>query len=121
VKAFEFQEYEPHVFRMIRHLVGVSDDEYASAAFDEVKEKCNLGRSGAYLYYSKNNRFILKTMDEGECWVLLDMLHDYYEYLEQQPHSLLTRFFGCYSLHMFGSTTYFVVMENVFHAARTCG
>lgn len=117
-KTFELREYEPHMFRRIRYLVGVSDDVFAAAAFETDKEKFNMGRSGAYLYYSNDNRFIIKTMEKEEVDVLLDILDDYCTFLEHHPHSLLTRFFGCYSLHMFDSTTYFVVMENVFHAAR---
>ena len=50
----------------------------------------------------------------------MDILEDYCRYLETHSNSLLTRFFGCYSITMYGDTTHFVVMENVFHNARTC-
>ena len=57
---------------------------------------------------------------QEEFEVLLDILEDYGKYLEFHPNSLLTRYFGCYSLHMFNSVTYFVVMENVFFNSSAC-
>ncbi|RHY35943.1 hypothetical protein DYB38_012617, partial [Aphanomyces astaci] len=35
-------------------------------------------------------------------------------FLITHPESLLTRFFGCHSVHLYGTTFYFVVMSNLF-------
>lgn len=83
--CFEFKDYEPHTFRRIRQLSGVTDEVYTSAVFQvnylpshtpvctfvcirsgaqTDKEKYNLGKSNAFLYFSNDSRFIVKTTEE---------------------------------------------------------
>ena len=39
------------------------------------------------------------------------MLDDYDSYMGQQPNSLITRFYGCHAITMYGTTLYFAVMQ----------
>lgn len=47
-----------------------------------------LGCGGRWL---GGRRFLLKSMTSTEHQLLLDVLHDYHDYLKGQPSSLLTR------------------------------
>jgi len=113
-QAFVFRDYEPHIFKQIREQDGISARDYERALEETRREKFSEGASGAFLYFSGDERFIVKTMQQEECDVLLGMLPDYCEHIRQYPDSLLTRFYGCHSLRMYGRVMFFVVMGNVF-------
>ena len=110
---FVFRDYAPHTFFLLRKLAGVSNNEYLSALRSTTREKFSEGSSGAFLYFSKNEKFIVKTMSKRECQVLLAMLPEYTAHFRRHPNSLLTRFFGCHSITIYGTTMFFVVMDNV--------
>eukprot|EP01043_Picozoa_sp_COSAG02_P002646 COSAG02_NODE_62_length_43372_cov_14.404710_16_plen_403_part_00 len=88
------------------------------------------GASGAFMYFSADKRYIVKQMTEEEKNVLLNMLGSYYEYMSQNPDSLLLRvvqcnqvqmYQGCSSVPILGRTVgkclrgrlYFMVFENL--------
>lgn len=113
-QAFVFRDYEPHIFKRIREQDGIEQNAYESALGETRREKFSEGASGAFLYFSGDERFIVKTMQKEECDQLLAMLPDYQRHLKAYPDSFLTRFYGCHSLRMYGHVMYFVVMGNVF-------
>ena len=110
---FTFLDFEPHLFARMRELHGISNDDYITSLSRTRRERFSEGASGAFLYYSRCDRFIVKTMNKEECDVLLRLLHDYVIYIERHPHSLLTRYYGCHALSMYGNVMYFVVMQNM--------
>ena len=84
------------------------------------------GASGAFMYFSADKRYIVKQMTEEEKNVLLNMLGSYYEYMSQNPDSLLLRvvqcnqvqmYQGCSSVPVLGNCLrgrlYFMVFENL--------
>lgn len=110
---FTFLDFEPHLFARMRELHGISTDDYITSLSRTRRERFSEGASGAFLYYSRCDRFIVKTMTKDECDVLLRLLQDYVVYMERHPHSLLTRYYGCHALSMYGNVMYFVVMQNM--------
>ena len=44
------------------------------------------GQSGSFFFFSKDNKFIIKTLRGDEKKVLLDMLDDFIEYLEENDN-----------------------------------
>ena len=65
---------------------------------------------------------MLKTISSTEFHHLREILKDYYEHLSQNPHSLITRFFGLhkikYTQNRSLNRVYFVIMANVFKTTR---
>ncbi len=117
--CFEFLDYAPDVFAHIRSVSGVSDEEYITALEHTKREKFSEGASGAFLYFSADERYIVKTMTSAERTVLLGMLGAYAQHLTSNPGALLTRFLGCHTLVMYGTHMHFMVMKNVLHTAGT--
>lgn len=66
------------------------------------------------MFFSKDERFIVKTTAHSEMQTLLRIIRDYHDYVSAHPETLLCRYLGAYSISMFHQQIYFVVMENVF-------
>jgi hypothetical protein len=108
---FVFHDFEPHTFMRLRELDGITLSDYLRALSSTQKERFSEGHSGAFLYFSSCNRFIVKTLRHSEMETLLRMLAGYERHLSSNPNSLLTRFYGCHALSMYGTTLYFAVMK----------
>lgn len=116
VQAFEFVDYEPHLFARLRELSGITTLDYVQSLSKTSRERFSEGSSGAFLYFSSCERFIVKTVTAQENDVLLGMLHDYTAYMERHPHTLITKFFGAHRITMYGNTVYFCIMQNCMHS-----
>ena len=126
-----FQDYAPLAWQQLRERVfGVSFTAYLSSLVGEcttaaeIEEQISAmvgnfseGGGGGFFFFSADRRFLLKSVTQSEKKKVLRMLPDYCEYLKRAPGSLLSRFYGCYSLTMFGQTVHFVVMESLFAGA----
>lgn len=112
-----FVSFSPELFQQVRSVSGVSASEYVAALAGTRREKFSEGASGAFLAFSINDAFILKTLTLDEVNTLLGMLPAYLQHLYDNPDSLLTRFFGCHAVLYGSSVVYFTVMRNVLAAA----
>lgn len=115
---FIFKDYLPQLFAEVRETCGIDPQEYADAFQKTTKEKFSEGRSGAFLYFSADQKYIVKTTTKSENQALLDVMKEYLSYLIANPNSLIVRFLGAHSLTMYGRVLYFVVMLNVFSKAE---
>ncbi|KAA0159600.1 hypothetical protein FNF28_05804 [Cafeteria roenbergensis] len=110
---FVFYDFAPQLFRRVRQLSGISNFDYTLALQITKREKFSEGASGAFLYFSEDERFIVKTTEATEMESLVGILPSYVQHLERNPNSLLTRFLGCHAIRMYGHTMFFVVINNV--------
>ena len=60
------------------------------------------GASGAFLFFSHDRRFLVKTISEGELKFITEILPDIYKHLKKNPKSLLARIYGVYNVKMKG-------------------
>jgi hypothetical protein len=118
VENFVFKDFLPHLFADVRQLCKINPTEFADSFLQTTKEKFSEGRSGAFLYFSSDLRYIVKTTTADESFALRSIMPQYVEYIRSNPNSLLVRFLGCHSLTLYGRTLHFVVMLNVFHGAQ---
>ena len=72
-------------------------------------------QGGGFFFWSLDRRFMVKTLEPGEYAGLKALLPRYYGHLWSRRQSLLSRFYGAYSITIQGHTKHFVVMESVFH------
>merc|ERR1711920_606805 len=114
-KGIKFWSYAPHTFQCIRECFGIDSDEYAEMFSATTKERFSEGASGAFMFFTSDERMIVKTMSLEECNFLRKIAPFYASYLMANPQSLLTKFYGCHAISLFGKTYYFVVMENLFY------
>ena len=66
------------------------------------------------MFFTSDESFIVKTMSHEECDLLRRMAPDYATYLMSHRNSLLTKFYGCHAVMLYGKMYYFVVMGNLF-------
>ncbi|KAK2195409.1 bifunctional Phosphatidylinositol-4-phosphate 5-kinase [Babesia duncani] len=126
-----FKEYAPLVFKRIRTMVGLTERLYLESIGPEqlvgnlvlgnlstMSELVSQGKSGALFYYTVNGRLILKSITKQCAKFIQSWLQDYYKHLLQHPKTLLTLFYGLFSLKYPHDRfkTYFVVMNNVFYS-----
>lgn len=117
-QQFRFKDFHPLLFARIRAIIGISPKEYAISFEETCKAKFSDGRSGAFMFYSKDQKYIVKTTTKEEMADLQSILVAYMEYMENNPNSLLVRFLGAHCLTMYGAELYFVVMLNIFPAIK---
>lgn len=137
-KIFKFYDYAPHVFQQIRNKFGITNRNYLQSIGTEqmirnlMKSKlntlnyqCSSGKSGSFFYYTSDGRFLLKTMTRTEFKFLKKILRKYYEYILDNPRTLITKFFGLHKIwpktkrkRDRGSKFYFLIMENIFNTQQ---
>lgn len=117
-KDFTFKDYLPSIFAEVRSICNIDPEEYANSFLQTTKEKFSEGRSGAFLYFSSNLKYIVKTTTEDESEALRGIMDQYVEHIKKYPNSLICRFLGAHSLTLYGRKLFFVVMLNVFSGAE---
>ena len=113
-KEFRFKDFCPKLFARVRELHGITAKEYAESFEITCRERFSEGRSGAFMFFSGNQKCIVKTTSKSELLSLHRIMPQYVEFLEMNPDSLLVRFVGAHCITMYGNEIYFVVMLNVF-------
>lgn len=117
--VFKFKDYAPWVFRHLRDLFRLDPADYLMSLTAKyiVSELGSPGKSGSFFYYSRDYRFIIKTIRHSEHKRLRKILKNYYYHVRQYPDTLISQFYGLHRVRLpFGRKIHFVVMNNVFPA-----
>ncbi|CAG2219389.1 PIP5K [Mytilus edulis] len=113
-ERFSIQTYAPIAFRYFRELFGIQPDDFLLSCCDEaLKELSNPGASGSIFYLTNDDEFIIKTVQHKEADFLQKLLPGYYMNLNQNPCTLLPKFYGLYCYQCGGKNIRFVVMNNL--------
>lgn len=111
---FRFKTYAPLAFRYFRELFGIKPDDYLySLCGEPLIELSNPGASGSIFFVTSDDEFIIKTVQHKEAEFLQKLLPGYYMNLNQNPRTLLPKFYGLYCLQSGGINIRLVVMNNV--------
>ncbi|KAG8012087.1 Phosphatidylinositol 4-phosphate 5-kinase type-1 beta, partial [Nibea albiflora] len=106
--------YAPLAFRYFRDLFGIKPDDYLYSLVNEpLIELTNPGASGSLFYLTSDDEFIIKTVQHKEAKFLQRLLPGYYMNLNQNPRTLLPKFYGLYCIQSGGINIRLVVMNNV--------
>ncbi|KAG1456847.1 hypothetical protein G6F56_006741 [Rhizopus delemar] len=114
---FKFKDYAPWVFRHLREKFGVDPADYLISLTSKyiLSELGSPGKSGSFFYYSRDYRFIIKTIHYTEHKFMRNILKDYYNHINENPSTLLCRYYGLHRIKLpHGKKIHFVVMSNVF-------
>lgn len=77
------------------------------------------GKSGSFFYFSRDYKYIIKTIHHAEHKFLRKILKDYYLHVTENPNTLLSQFYGLHRVKLpFGRKIHFVVMNNLFPPHR---
>ncbi|XP_059401235.1 phosphatidylinositol 4-phosphate 5-kinase type-1 beta-like [Carassius carassius] len=111
---FRFKNYAPLAFRYFRELFGIKPDDYLySICKEPLIELSNPGASSSWFYLTSDDEFIIKTVQPKEAEFLQKLLPGYYMNLNQNPRTLLPKFYGLYCIQCGGVNIRLVVMNNV--------
>jgi len=111
---FTFRTYAPVAFRYFRDLFGIKLDDFMLSICNEpMRELSNPGASGSIFYLTRDDEFILKTVMFKEAEFLQKLLAGYYMNLQQNPHTLLPKFFGMFCYHCNQKNIRLTVMNNL--------
>lgn len=78
-----------------------------------LRELSNPGASGSIFYLTDDDEFIIKTVQHKEGEFLQKLLPGYYMNLNQNPRTLLPKFFGLYCFQCNSKNVRLIVMNNL--------
>lgn len=118
---FKFKDYAPWVFRRLRAKFGLDPADYLVSLTSKyiLSELGSPGKSGSFFYFSRDYKYIIKTIHHAEHKLLRRILKDYYEHVSENPNTLISQFYGLHRVKMaYGRKIHFVVMNNLFPPHR---
>lgn len=74
------------------------------------------GKSASFFFYTENKKFVIKTLKEEELELLArkGILEKYYNHVHKHPDSLLSRFYGIYTVKIkFMKPINVIIMDNL--------
>ena len=125
-RSFTFIDIKPKLFALLRRVFGVSNESYKeSFKIDNVAdvessgmlEKFTEGKSGSFFYFTRDYRYIIKTITHSEEVFLKKFLFSYYEHMKANPSSIIVHFYGLHKVRLAPGQKYIsvIVMNNIFH------
>ncbi|CAH0019069.1 unnamed protein product [Clonostachys rhizophaga] len=118
---FKFKDYAPWVFRHLRSLFRLDPADYLMSLTGKyiLSELGSPGKSGSFFYFSRDYKYIIKTIHHAEHKFLRKILREYYSHVKQNPNTLLSQFYGLHRVKLpYGKKIHFVVMNNLFPPHR---
>jgi 1-phosphatidylinositol-4-phosphate 5-kinase len=118
---FKFKDYSPWVFRHLREMFKLDPADYLMSLTSKyiVSELGSPGKSGSFFYFSRDYRFIIKTIHHSEHKMLRKILKEYYNHVKNNPNTLISQFYGLHRVKLpFGRKIHFIVMNNLFPPHR---
>jgi len=87
----------------------------ASVRRESMVEIQELVKVGCFSFFSKDRRYIVKTITKGELKFMRKILKNYHQHMKKNPHSLISRFYGLYKITMPNQKPLrLIVMNNLF-------
>lgn len=118
---FKFKDYSPWVFRHLRSIFGLDPADYLMSLTSKyiLSELGSPGKSGSFFYFSRDYKYIIKTIHHAEHKLLRKVLRDYYKHVVDNPNTLISQFYGLHRVKIpYGRKIHFVVMNNLFPPHR---
>lgn len=118
---FKFKDYSPWVFRHLRQIFRIDPADYLISLTEKyiLSELGSPGKSGSFFYFSRDYKYIIKTIHHSEQRCLRKILKEYYHHARANPNTLLSQFYGLHRVKLpYGRKIHFVVMNNLFPPHR---
>ncbi|ELP83987.1 phosphatidylinositol-4-phosphate 5-kinase, putative, partial [Entamoeba invadens IP1] len=118
VEPYVAKEYSPMAFAIIRRFFGVSDREMMRSICGDgnlTPPNIGAGKSGSLFMFTKDSKYILKVIPKREEKILVKVLPKYFAFIQENPQTLIPRFYGMYRIKpKHGDEYRYVVMNNLF-------
>ena len=121
-EKYIFTEIEAEIFKRIRDISSIYNS-IILYSLDPVLNKKKLlsvgegsGKSGCFFFFSHDEQFIIKIIQNDEKKTLVNMLRNYEKYLNFNSCSLLSKIYSLFSLKVPGmAKIHAVLMANTFY------
>jgi hypothetical protein len=118
----QFVDYCSFTFHAFRTSAGLLPESYKTSLARPRNSRFKLGgTSGAFIFFSDDNRFVIKQIQTNEFNTLLKILPSYLKHMRTHPESMLQHMYQLCSCTMYHHTLYFLVVGNVHHTAASLG
>ena len=120
-RMVQLTSYCPRIFQDLRNTIfGVTEQHYLQSIVGHQNNLLSFAsnskgsiRSGGYFFFTKDGAYLIKTIPQREKHTLLQMLPNYYEHMKKyQNKSLLTKFFGMYSIKIYQEEKVYIDTDN---------
>ncbi|ETN44298.1 uncharacterized protein HMPREF1541_10478 [Cyphellophora europaea CBS 101466] len=118
---FKFKDYAPWVFRHLRAIFGLDPADYLMSLTSKyiLSELGSPGKSGSFFYFSRDYKYIIKTIHHAEHKLLRRILRDYHNHVLENPNTLISQIYGLHRVKIpYGRKIHFLVMNNLFPPHR---
>ena len=109
------------MFRHLRSIFQLDPADYLISLTSKyiLSELGSPGKSGSFFYFSRDYKYIIKTIHHAEHKFLRKILREYYNHVQSNPNTLLSQFYGLHRVKIpYGRKIHFVVMNNLFPPHR---
>lgn len=109
------------MFRHLRARFNLDPADYLMSLTSKyiLSELGSPGKSGSFFYFSRDYKYIIKTIHHSEHKLLRKILPLYYKHVQDNPNTLISQFYGLHRVKMaYGRKIHFVVMNNLFPPHR---
>lgn len=130
-ETYYISEFAPVIFHNIRAIFNISKKDYIDSISPQgfitelmissntiIEELFSTSKSGSMFFYTKNGKFIIKTLPKREYDILKNILPDYFKHLKNNKETMLPRYFGLYQLIRYkdgnAEKLYFITTNNLF-------
>merc|ERR1712032_16331 len=119
-----FEHLEPTMFAAFRKTLGLSLDDLQLSFADEPHGGATqeAGKSGALFWFSRDERYVLKSVPWKEVDKLVDMLPEYIDHfrdaMRRNRCCLLPRLFGAYCLRAGDVELLVIGMDNILDGSK---
>jgi len=116
--TFKFKDYSPVAFAYMRRMFGINEYDFLASVCGNANfiEFISNAKSGQFFFYSRDGKYMIKTMTNAESKFLRRILPHYFRHCSQNPNTLITKFLGMYRVKMYHlrRNVKFVIMNSVF-------
>ena len=109
------------MFRHLRATFRIDPADYLMSLTSKyiLSELGSPGKSGSFFYFSRDYKYIIKTIHHSEHKFLRRILREYYNHVQNNHNTLLSQFYGLHRVKIpYGRKIHFVVMNNLFPPHR---
>jgi len=120
--TFKFKDYSPVAFAYLRRLFGINEFDFLLSVCGNANfiEFISNAKSGQFFFYSRDGKFMIKTMTNAESKFLRRILPHYFRHCSQNPNTLITKFLGMYRVKLYHlrRNVKFVIMNSVYYTDK---
>jgi len=126
--TYQFRNYHGPYFAELRSHWKISPDEYKESLspftfLEQIRGNAlgnySEGKSGSFMWYSPDGKYIIKTLTTPEMKVLKTIVHSYYNHMKKYKFSFLIKLVGLHSVVIQNDVElFFVVMVNIFDKSQ---